>query len=218
MTEKITKAKNNNGLGPELMLSKIPTQKRAQKTVERILETASQLIQVVGIEGFNTNLLAKRADINIATLYRYFPNKTVILNALFQKWQKQVELLLVEMEDLADPARDWRELFDLGVNSYIAMTNEQPGYMDLRRAMQADPELRNIEQSTNRVLAETIATLLKERGLQLPEKRFQAVARSFIEMVATLIDSAWMEDREYSEELLGEMKVIYHSYLANYLD
>ena len=84
--------------------------------------------------------------------------------------------------------------------------------------MQADPELRNIEQSTNRVLAETIATLLKKRGLQLPEKQIQAMTRSFIEMVAALIDIAWMEDREHSEELLGEMKVIYHSYLANYLD
>ena len=44
-----------------MTLRQVPTQARAQKTVEHILATAGDLLAEVGTDGFNTNLLAERA-------------------------------------------------------------------------------------------------------------------------------------------------------------
>ena len=64
---------------------KIPRQKRAAETVETILEATVQLLERSGLDGFTTNAVAERAGISIGTLYRYFPNKRVLMHALAQR-------------------------------------------------------------------------------------------------------------------------------------
>ncbi len=44
-----------------------PVQERSRKTVNRILETAAELVDEVGVVGFTTNLLAEQADIRSAS-------------------------------------------------------------------------------------------------------------------------------------------------------
>ncbi|MES3030745.1 MAG: TetR/AcrR family transcriptional regulator [Pseudomonadota bacterium] len=61
---------------------KTPTQPRSRATLDVILEAAAQLLESVGEPGFNTNALAERAGVSIGTLYRYFPDKRSIINAL----------------------------------------------------------------------------------------------------------------------------------------
>jgi AcrR family transcriptional regulator len=61
---------------------KSPRQRRAREKVELILEAAVQLLESAGIEGFNTNAIAERAGVSIGSLYRYFPDKSAILQAL----------------------------------------------------------------------------------------------------------------------------------------
>ena len=196
----------------------VPSQERANETVQLIVDTAAELLEEVGADGFNTNLIAKRAGINIATIYRYFPNKKAILNAFSQKWKKQTESFMVSIEDLADPTRDWRELLDLSVNNYIAMTREQPGYMALRRMMQADPELREIENRTNQYLAEKVCETLNQCGLSLPEKHAMVLSHALIMSTVAIYDFAWKEDREDVEGLLEETKLLWKNHLATYLN
>jgi len=59
---------------PQLKPRISPTQRRAEPTIHSILETASVLIDEVGLHGMTTNLIAKRAPVRASTIYRYFPN------------------------------------------------------------------------------------------------------------------------------------------------
>lgn len=61
---------------------KIPRQRRAQASVDVVLEAAAQVLEASGEAGFNTNAVAERAGVSIGTLYRYFPDKASILQAL----------------------------------------------------------------------------------------------------------------------------------------
>ena len=63
---------------------KLPTQKRAKATVERILEAAAALIAAEGFAGIGTDAIAERAKVNIASLYQYFPNRETVLLALYE--------------------------------------------------------------------------------------------------------------------------------------
>lgn len=56
-----------------------PRQQRSLATVDVILEAATQVLEVAGEAGFNTNAIAERAGVGIGSIYRYFPDKQAIL-------------------------------------------------------------------------------------------------------------------------------------------
>lgn len=64
---------------------KTPRQPRARASIDFVLEAAAQVLEATGEAGFNTNAVAARAGVSIGTLYRYFPNKAAILEALARR-------------------------------------------------------------------------------------------------------------------------------------
>lgn len=65
-------------LGPR----KAPRQRRSTHTVEALLEAAAQVLEAQGLEGYNTNAVARRAGASVGTLYQYFPGKDALTLAL----------------------------------------------------------------------------------------------------------------------------------------
>jgi AcrR family transcriptional regulator len=197
---------------------KVPVQKRAEKTVDLILETAAKLIQEVGLEGFNTNLLASQAGVNISTIYRYFPNKNKIIEALYGRWKAKVNKMLSGVLSATDSNKNWRNLFDQGISGYIALVKEEKNFADLRMAMLASPELRIIDNRNNMNHADAFAKAFRDYGVELPEKQLRAITQSFVLIVANMVDFSVMEGQNIAEELEVELRVIYRSYFTNYLD
>ena len=66
----------------DLGLRKEPRQARARQTYEKILNATAMLLDEVGVDGINTNLIAEKAGVNISAIYKYFPNKYAILSTL----------------------------------------------------------------------------------------------------------------------------------------
>jgi len=64
---------------------KRPTQARAHRTVDLILEAAAQILAHEGEEELTTNRIAERAGFSIGTLYQYFPNRESVLDALIER-------------------------------------------------------------------------------------------------------------------------------------
>jgi hypothetical protein len=50
-------------------------QARGQATFERILDATARLLDEVGTEALTTNLIARTADVNVATLYPVLPEQ-----------------------------------------------------------------------------------------------------------------------------------------------
>lgn len=67
-----------------------PRQSRSRATVEAILEAATQVLEIAGEPGFNTNVIAERAGVGVGSIYRYFPDKQAILVALGRREKAQV--------------------------------------------------------------------------------------------------------------------------------
>ena len=62
-----------------------PVQKRAQVTVDAIVEATAQILSTDGYAGFTTNRVATRAGVSIGTLYQYFTDKEAILRLLCER-------------------------------------------------------------------------------------------------------------------------------------
>jgi AcrR family transcriptional regulator len=50
--------------------------------VVAILDAAASILETRGMDGLNTNLVARRAGVSVGTLYQYFPNKDALIVAL----------------------------------------------------------------------------------------------------------------------------------------
>ncbi len=72
-----------------------PVQRRSRERVELILKAAVELLAEGGIEALTTRSLASRADIPVATIYRYFANREEIIAAYLDHELEQIDEAVV---------------------------------------------------------------------------------------------------------------------------
>jgi AcrR family transcriptional regulator len=199
----------------ELVRRSQPMQKRAKESVETILATTAILLDEVGVEGFNTNLLAERANLRVRTIYRYFPNKYAVILALTERlaveWDRSMAKLY---RRLADPNEDWCVALKDARGDWLANSRRVPGAVSVLQAMNATPALNDLHFRIFEDMATKTAAALKARGLRLPRPRLLAIARTLVNETNTGIDLYLrlpkLDARLFSEEL--------HASLAAYLE
>lgn len=201
-------------LGARLAPRRQPVQERAKKTVELILDTAAALIEEVGLEAFNTNVLAERAQVRVRTVYRYFPNKLAIITALAERLAEEWDRWFDGFRGLSDPGADWRALWSAYVDTFVDGIHRTPGGLAIRRAMRALPELQILERGDNERLARQLAAALARRGVALSRSRLTIAARVLIETAVSVLDLALIEPPAQARALVDELKNLQLAYLA----
>ena len=146
-----------------------PTQKRAKESLELILTVTAMLLDEVGIEGFNTNLLAERANIRVRTVYRYFPNKYAVIIALTENLAVEWDRWMTHFyERLADPTAEWRHAVRSATGEWLQNARRVPGALSVLQAMNATPELKELHFRIFDGMSRKMAAALRTRGLKLP--------------------------------------------------
>ena len=95
-----------------------PLRKDAERNRARILDAASELFTERGL-GVTLNDIAHHADVGVGTVYRRFPNKELLIDALFeQKMSQMVELAERALED-PDPWHGLTTFLELGLELQV---------------------------------------------------------------------------------------------------
>ncbi|WP_410873353.1 TetR/AcrR family transcriptional regulator [Nocardia sp. A7] len=68
-----------------------PSQERAKATREHILDVAAQLFGERGIADTSTNRIAAQAEVSIGTVYRYFSDRSVMVEELLARLLGDIE-------------------------------------------------------------------------------------------------------------------------------
>ena len=71
-----------------------PRQRRAQLTVEALLDAVIRILKRDGSAAVTTNRIAEVAGVSIGSVYQYFPHKRAIFEALHQRHLEQVDRLV----------------------------------------------------------------------------------------------------------------------------
>jgi AcrR family transcriptional regulator len=200
----------------ELDLRRAPLQSRGQATFDHILDATSQLLDELGLEGVNTNTIAKAAGVNIATLYQYFPNKRAVLLALFQRQAERRSSTALALLAGIGRTPDWPTRVEAFVDGMARLRAELPGTAALMQAMRVDPELREYNLRAGDVASTALAEELLEAG-RLSREDAKIVARCMLEVNASLIDVWQQAFGGRNARLLGELKQLHCRYLAAYL-
>lgn len=204
----------------ELLEKNKPQQERAKRTYESILKAAAELLVEVGVERISTNLVAERAGITVPALYRYFPNKYAVLNALgavlmdkqntvFQKWFDQYL-------DTDNPRTLLDNIFEVLKQTY-EVTRQQVGGLEVVQALRAVAPLQEVRLASHRLVAGQFAELLADLLARPDDESLKTQARLTIESGYAIVEMALEDQSLATETLLREGSRMIQSYWQDIL-
>ncbi len=204
---------------PELGKRLLPFQARAHKTYDKILKTAAVLLDEVGIDGFNTNLLAERAGIRVRTIYRYFPNKYSVIAALTENFSHKWDQWMTPFYDVIGNRKgDWRLAMRKAINDWMEHARHEPGSVTVLQAINAAPELRELHQEIFDNMCNRMAHAIARRGVKLSSVKLVSVSRAVVSTLNTGGDLYFQLNERESSSYLKELGKMLLAYLSEYMD
>jgi AcrR family transcriptional regulator len=192
---------------------KRPVQARSVARVERILDAAAAQIAEVGVASVTTTAIAQAAGITLASLYRYFPNKTAVIRAVAERQLQRLDAHFEAFLEDFDLEQGLERLLD----TYAAFYRTEPGYVEIWSGVQAIPELAELDlmdlQRTTRRLAERT----KVRYPSADEHQAQTVTMMLSRAISGVLRLAMTLPPDAAAAMLGELKVMARVYIRDRL-
>jgi len=167
-----------------------PNQDRSQRTMERVLEAAAELLEEVGFERLSTNLICKRAGLTPPALYRYFPNKYAVLKELGERLMAAQNALL---DDWNPGAEDMAAQAEHFLRETLEVTRRFKAGGWIMRSLHATPVLSDVRIDSHRRMAQLMADKALERWPDLDRDAAFSSARVGVEMGYALVEMLFDE-------------------------
>ncbi|NPT38251.1 TetR/AcrR family transcriptional regulator [Paraburkholderia xenovorans] len=185
---------------------KAPSQARAEETVESIIEAAAQVPEAEGLEGFNTNAIARRAGVSIGSLYQYFPGKESLTVALIQRETRR----FYDDAAAALTQRSGKAALEYLIGTSVRQQLQRPMLGKLLDVQESSPALRGeVEKVEFDALVVAIVKRVAPR-LEHPE----VAAADLLAIVQGLTDAAGEREERDLESLEHRVRAAAFGYLS----
>ena len=111
-----------------------PVQERGRRRVELLLDAAAEAIADVGVDNVTTNAIAARANTSVGLLYKFFPNKEALVQALAQRYVEAFDDLLRHQEEHGIARWPLGDAIAWAVGALMAFHEEHPAFQHVYRA------------------------------------------------------------------------------------
>jgi AcrR family transcriptional regulator len=198
-----------------------PVQPRSQQTVARILDAASSLLTQIPLDEVTTTRIAGEAGLSIGALYRFFPDKQTIVDAIavrhveqFRASLEETVITVLEREfanlETFDPAM----ILDSVIDSYIVYLDAHPDFRTISFGRYVSAATKEREASPTMGLPALLKNFMLER-LGIPNSpELDLMLRVVSEAGESLIAYAYEQPtREERDGIVSEMKKMLAGYL-----
>lgn len=144
----------------------------------RILTVAGEHLRKFGLKRFTVVAVAEEAGMTHANVYRYFPSRTALVDAVVDNWLKQAERKLADIADGPDPADDKLERLILGLaKANRDLLAEEPHlFAALAQAVEKRHAISRRNRARVRALFERVVDEGMATGVFEPRDRDRAIA------------------------------------------
>jgi len=200
---------------------RLPVQSRSQHTVQRVLDAASSLLEQMPLEDVTTTRIATEAGLSIGALYRFFPDKQTIIDAIAVRHVEQfrasledsvMRVLERELANLEtfDPAL----VLDSVVDAYIVYLDAHPDFRTISFGRYISAVTKERQASPSVGLPALLKNFMLER-LGIPntpelDLMLRIVSEAGERLIAYAYEQPTREDRD---RVISEMKRMLSSYL-----
>jgi AcrR family transcriptional regulator len=189
-----------------------PIQERSAARIDALLDAAAAVVDEIGFDRLTTAMVAERAGASIGTVYRYFPDRIVLLQALRDRALLRYRHSVVQAIDAESPEHWWNAV-ECAIDAFVGMFRTEPGFRIIRFS---DVERAGVpEDEVVRPVgfAQQFAEILSDEfGLPAGEElafRLEVV----VEIMDSLINRAFVEDPEGDERFISEARTVAREYL-----
>lgn len=204
-------------VGADVLLRNEPVQARSAARLSSLLDAAAEVVQEVGYERLTTAMVAERAGASIGTVYRYFPDRIAVLEGLsaraFRRFLDQVSARYRESR-----LETVEERVAAAIDVYVALYRTEPGFRVVRFGDVVDTRLLDGRRSNSAVLAERLAGIAEERGVQHDPQELVFRLQVVISLTEALVHRAFAADARGDDAFLTEAKAVAGEYVRRHLD
>jgi AcrR family transcriptional regulator len=190
-----------------------PVQGRSAGTVQQVFAATSALLCRMPLEDITTSLVAKEAGISVGGLYRFFPDKQSIIDAIAVRHMQDFKsTLLRSVAQLA--LADGPTFLSRVIDAYVAFLDERPDFRTIALGRHVSEQARKSQAEPDSGPAALVRWFLMKRLGVKSSGDLDLKLRVLIETGERLIAYAYAQP-SVSERLrvISEMKLM----LANYL-
>jgi len=203
-------------LGRSAQLRNEPVQARSAARLEALLDAAAAVVEELGYERLTTAMVAERAGASIGTVYRYFPDRIAVLQALAARNLDRVLGRITT--EFAEPRHEtWLSALTAGFDIFVDAFRTEIGFRSLRAGDVLDLRPAASPTTFNSRIADEMLRMLVERyGVgETPELHF--AFETSIEVTDALVARAFAREPDGDERFLEQARAIVRATLEAHL-
>ena len=193
---------------------RIPQQTRSRERVERLLDTAAELVVAHGVEGLSTRGIASAAGIPVASLYQYFADRDDVLLALVER---DIELMdsLVLTDLAALDSYSVATLVRTTMDAFVKAFLDRPSFVVIWLRGRTNHAIQEYGREHNRRVARDLYELAQQLGV-LDDRARPLHVDLAVEMGDRLFQIAFESDLTGDPAILEEGVKLITQYLELY--
>lgn len=172
-----------------------PTQRRSRVVVQRIRDSALEILVREGGVSLTTNRIAEVAGLSVGSIYQYFPNKDAILaalaNDLLDNIQQDVLRLIAASPESEGPQDRARRVLHQFIRGLHAQADQIRALWPSLQALQDHSFVRRPED----VVIETVRQLDRRQNVSLRHRNATAAITIVVDCLSGLINAYLIEGK-----------------------
>jgi AcrR family transcriptional regulator len=182
-----------------------PVQARSAARVNALLDAASDAMHELGYEQLTTAMVAERAGASIGTVYRYFPDRIAVLQAVASRNLERASRALARALASRNPSSAVESL-DCAVDALVDVFRQERGFRSLRVGDCLDIRPVTSGRGGNAELARVVRDDLHQRlGLRLDSAGRLSIETA-LDVVDALLARAFLGSDRGDSTLIDEAK------------
>lgn len=184
-----------------------PVQARSAARVNALLDAACATMHEFGYEQLTTAMVAEKAGASIGTVYRYFPDRVAVLQAVAARnLERTLEVLGQRLR--SDAPASLAGSVEVAVDALVEVFRNEPGFRSLRVGDVLDIRPVASARGGNQEIARVIRDDAEQRaGLRLDSDARVAV-ESAVDVIDALLGRAFLRSDRGEISLIQEAKRI----------
>lgn len=190
-------------------------QERSSARLAGLLDATAEVVEEVGFERLTTAMIATRAGASIGTVYRYFPDRIAVLQALRERAIQRFHSMVVAEIRRVQP-KDWWGAIDCAIDAFVHMHRSEKGFRIINFVDSVNAPEAAGERFEQGFFARSLADILSAE-YQLPGgKELSFRLEICVEIGDAIITRAFHSDPNGDPVFLSECRTIIHGYLESF--
>jgi len=196
----------------QVPVRRAPVQRRSASTVEAVLRACSALLGKIPLEEITTTRIAEEAGLSVGALYRFFPDKQAILDAVavrhMQEFRARMARVLVRAAFRSGP-----EFLGRLLDAYVEYLDAHPDFRALALGGHISSLARESQTRPGAGPAGLLRAFMKRRLGVRDSATLDLRLRMAIEAGERMIAYAYGQEPEERRRVLAELKRMLARYL-----